>query len=179
MACLLLPQQPESPWGLFFLTPTGVYRLWEASEFWELRHQEAVSKGLVWVLQSFYNDLQFNSNILHICGLTLRYFWNQKAQNRILSNSQWCLRRISALPPPRGHPPQLQHCVSSPAASWGAVVGQTQLHGDDTLHQQAREPEAHDEPPQGQESQHPVWSLPCLQGETKFLLDSAWRVKCE
>lgn len=46
------------------------------------------------------------------------------------------------------------------AASWRAVIGQTQLHGDDTLHQQAWKPQTDDESAQRQESQHPVWGLP-------------------
>lgn len=47
-----LHQQSENP--LWFFCPchlAGVCRLREASEFWELRHQEAVSKGLFCVVQ--------------------------------------------------------------------------------------------------------------------------------
>lgn len=50
------------------------------------------------------------------------------------------------------------------AASWRAAAGPAQLHGDDALHQQGREPQADDEPAAGQEPQHPVRSLPRLQG---------------
>lgn len=43
-----------------------------------------------------------------------------------------------------------------PAASWRAPIGQTQLHGDDALHQQARQPQTDDESAERQKSQHPV-----------------------
>lgn len=46
--------------------------------------------------------------------------------------------------------------IVSLAASWRAATGQTQLHGDDSLHQQARESQAHDESAERQESQHSV-----------------------
>lgn len=61
------------------------------------------------------------------------------------------------------------HCfsVTSTPAPGRALIGPTQLHGDDALHQQARESQADDESAKRQESQHPVWGLPCLQGKKK------------
>lgn len=46
-----------------------------------------------------------------------------------------------------------------------AASRQAQLHHNDKVHQQARESQADDESSTGQESQHPVWGFPRLQGE--------------
>lgn len=59
--------------------------------------------------------------------------------------------------------------IISPPASRRAIIGQTQLHGDDSLHQQAWESQADDESAKRQESQHPVWGLPCFQGKNAAL----------
>lgn len=42
------------------------------------------------------------------------------------------------------------------AAPWRTSPGQTQLHCDDEIHQQGREPQAHDEYAERQEPEHPV-----------------------
>ncbi len=43
-----------------------------------------------------------------------------------------------------------------------AAFGQAQLHYNDKVHKQTREPQTHDEPTERQEPQHPVWGLSCI-----------------
>lgn len=46
-----------------------------------------------------------------------------------------------------------------------AVVGQTQLFCDDSLHFQSWQSQAYDEHAEGEVKEHSVWGLPRLQGD--------------